>query len=437
MTRFLFVAATLATLVLSPAAPATALTPPDPATWVPHEEDPVIKELKKRDEDRRGDADKKTAEIREGLKKKKETEKKARKDLISSLPAGTYPGSPDIFDAPFHFKPQPQFMTGTCWSFAAISFLESEVARITGKKIKLAELYPVYWEYVEKAREYVRTRGASVFYEGSQLNSVTRMYGLYGAVPLAAYKGVVEADGRHDHQRLHREMSGYLKHVKATNQWDEAMIIAHIRAILDRHLGAPPETFEFEGATYTPKEFMDKVLNLDPTAYVEFMSTTREPMWTQAEFKVTDNWWHSTNYWNVPLADFYKAVFDATKAGYTVGIGGDVSEPGKVPKLDIAFVPSFDIPAKLIDQKAREYRIQNHSTGDDHGIHLLSFKRFKGHDWFLIKDSGRSARKGKHHGYYFFRGDYIKLKMLTVMVHKDAAKKLLDKIKRNVAEPGA
>ncbi|MBM4372840.1 MAG: peptidase C1, partial [Deltaproteobacteria bacterium] len=333
----------------------------------------------------------------------------------------------------FHFPPQAQYMTGTCWAFAGISFLESEVQRLTGQEVKLSELYPVYWEYVEKAREYVRTRGASAFSEGSQLGAVLRMFELHGAVPLAAYRGVAAEDGRHDHQRLFRELSGFLQHVKATGLWDEELVTGTVRSILDRHLGPPPERFEHGGATFTPAEFLEQVLRLRPGDYVEFMSTTSKAFWTQAEFEVPDNWWHDASYWNVPLEDFYKVLLSALRAGFTAGIGGDVSEPGKVPEQDVAFVPTFDIPPDRIDQDAREYRIWNGSTGDDHGIHAVGLGRMKGHDWFLIKDSGRSARKGKHEGYYFFRGDFIRLKMLTILVHRDAARDLLETIRKRQA----
>ncbi|MFH1532280.1 MAG: peptidase C1 [Pseudomonadota bacterium] len=409
-------------------APAAADGPRDPATWIPLDEDAVIKELKNREEARVKADTEATDAIRAALAAKAAQKKDARKDLRSALAAGSYPASTEIFSTLFHFPPQAQFMTGTCWSFGATSFIESEVKRLSGAEVKLAELYPVYWEYVEKAREFIWTRGGSTFSEGSQLNSVTRMYAKYGAVPLEAYKGVMEPDGRHDHQRLFLEMSDTLEHFKTVNRWDEDLIIKHIRDILDRHLGAPPETFTFKGKTYTPKSFLETVLRIDPDAYVQFMSTTLEPMWAQAEFAVTDNWWHDTTYWNVPLEDFYRLLPAAVQAGFTAGIGGDVSEPGKVPELDIAFIPSWDIPSDFIDQDAREYRIWNHSTGDDHGVHLVGYKRLGDHDWFLIKDSGHSARKGRHQGYYFFRDDFIKLKMLTVMVHKDAAKALLDKI---------
>jgi len=37
-----------------------------------------------------------------------------------------------------------------CWCFSTTSFLESEIYRLTQRKIKLSELHTVYWEYVEK-----------------------------------------------------------------------------------------------------------------------------------------------------------------------------------------------------------------------------------------------------------------------------------------------
>lgn len=90
-------------------------------------------------------------------------------------------------------------------------------------------------------------------------------------------------------------------------------------------------------------------------------------------------------------------------------------------------MPSFDIPPANINQDARELRIYNHTTEDDHGIRLPGLLRQGDHDWFLIKDSSRSAQR-KLSGYYFYRDDSMRLKLLTFMVHKDPAKALLAKV---------
>jgi bleomycin hydrolase len=155
------------------------------------------------------------------------------------------------------------------------------------------------------------------------------------------------------------------------------------------------------------------------------MSTMKHPFWTQGELEVPDNWWKDATYYNVPLDDFTAAVKSSIQKGFGIGIGGDVSEPGKVYRDDLAYIPSFDIPAEYIDQSAREYRIANGATTDDHGIHLVGWAELGGATWYLIKDSGRSSRHGANPGYYFFRDDYVRLKMLTAMVHRDAIAELL------------
>jgi bleomycin hydrolase len=143
---------------------------------------------------------------------------------------------------------------------------------------------------------------------------------------------------------------------------------------------------------------------------------------------VPDNWAHTTDYLNVPLDDWYAALKHAVQKGYTVAIGGDVSEPGYQGAENIAIVPAFDLPAEAITQSAREFRFTNHTTEDDHGLHVVGYLNQKGHDWFLVKDSARSSQRGKFPGYYFYRGDYVKLKMLTFMVSKEAVKDVMAKV---------
>ena len=91
----------------------------------------------------------------------------------------------------------------------------------------------------------------------------------------------------------------------------------------------------------------------------------------------------------------------------------------------------FDIPVEEIDDNARQFRFSNGTTTDDHGMHLVGYYEKDGTDWYLIKDSGSGSRNNDEtapeFGYYFFRGDYIKLKMMDFMVHKDAIPDLLRK----------
>ncbi|MDD5608942.1 MAG: C1 family peptidase, partial [Ignavibacterium sp.] len=89
------------------------------------------------------------------------------------------PKSKEEFKYYWHSDPVNQGQTGTCWSFSTTSFFESEVYRLTGKKVTLSQMFTAYWEYVEKVTEFVRTRGKSLVGEGSEANAVTRIYKKY------------------------------------------------------------------------------------------------------------------------------------------------------------------------------------------------------------------------------------------------------------------
>jgi bleomycin hydrolase len=276
-------------------------------------------------------------------------------------------------------------------------------------------------------RRFVRERGDSYLAEGSESNALPRIWKQYGIVTEGAYTGVLSKDGRHDHSRLIAQLTELADWVKAHDIWDEDRVLAMTRVILDRELGPPPQRFAYEGKEYSPKEFLAQVLRLNLDDYVEVMSTSSLPFYTQGEYKVPDNWWHDTSYYNVPLEEWYAAFKRAVQQGYTMALGGDVSEPGYNGFENEAVVPSFDIPQGYIDQDSRELRFYEHSTQDDHGIHVVGYAKVGGRDWFLIKDSARSSRWGKFEGYYFYRDDYVRLKMLEFTVHKDAVRDLLAK----------
>lgn len=334
------------------------------------------------------------------------------------------PHSPEEFQRIWHFPPKRQWWTGNCWAFSSTSFMESEIHRMTGRSIKLSEVYTVYWEFVAKAREFVRTKGKSLVAEGSESNALLLRWKEVGIVPEQDYPGLLKGQTFFDQGPLVEELSAYMEFVKKNQIWDDAQVTASVRLILDKYLGTPPARITVDGKEMTPQEYLRDVLRINPDDYVEFMSFLYVPFWTRGEYKVADNYWHSTDYLNVPLDQWYEALKGAVSRGFSVCIGGDVSEPGYNGTEDVAIVPTFDCPPEYIDQSAREYRFENGSTGDDHGIHVVGLTRQGDHDWYLVKDSSRSGQRGVP-GYYFYRDDYMRLKMLTFMVHKDAVRELL------------
>ncbi|MBU8922153.1 MAG: hypothetical protein KOO63_10085 [Bacteroidales bacterium] len=389
--------------------------------------DPVLKSMREECDSIRAIADSITAAIDKKYKEMEDQEKNDRKVIRFDFSGLKKPDGPEAFGAPFHFPPVPQYLTGTCWCFCTTSFMESEIKRLTGREIKLSEIYTVYWEFVEKARGFIRKRGHQPFVQGAESDGVFIIWEKYGVVPADAFSGLRKYD-KHNHNLMRSEMKAYLDMIADKGYWDEEENLIHIRAILDRYLGTPPERFEFEGQEMTPLRFYRDILKVDPDDYVQFISTLSSPFYQIVKFDVPDNWRPTDTYLNIPLDEFYSGIKIAAKNGFTVCIGGDVSEPGYYGPEDAAIVPSFDIPGDHIDQDSRELRIYTRETDDDHCVHLVGYKNHGGRDWFLIKDSARASRHGKHHGYIFYRDDYIKLKMLSYTVHRNAVPKILKKI---------
>ncbi|HBX49909.1 MAG: peptidase C1 [Bacteroidetes bacterium RIFOXYA12_FULL_35_11] len=365
----------------------------------------------------------------------KKTKKAVDKRFQMDMSGLDIPNKKALYDknTQWHLPPVSQGNTNTCWSFCTISFFESEAYRLSKGKtqVKLSEMFIVYNEYLDKVRQYIRQRGNSAFGEGSEANAVTRVMKEYGAMPLSIYSGLPAERKYHTHAEMFEEIEKYLKNLKTTNAWGEVTVINTVKEILHHYIGTPPTEFEFEGKKYTPKTFLKEYLQMNPDDYADILSYKQEPFWQQVEYKVPDNWWHNADYYNIPLDDYMKAIKSAIRNGYSISIGGDVSEAGFVRQFNAAMIPTFDIPSEYIDDDARQFRFSNSTTTDDHGMHLVGYIEKNGKDWYLIKDSGSGSRnvdeKAPEFGYYFFHEDYVKLKMMDFCVHKDAVKELLKK----------
>lgn len=346
------------------------------------------------------------------------------------------PNDPSLYKTVWSNPTESQGNAGTCWSFSTTSFYESEVLRQHGKKVEISEIYSVYCEYIEKARRYIEKRGNSHFSEGSEGNALARIMKMYGTMPEEAYSGLKDGRKFHSHAKMMEEMEAFLKSMKASNAWNVEYGIETIKSIMNHYIGVPPTEFVVEGKTYTPQTYLKDYLKINPDDFVEILSYKQEPYFQKVEYKVPDNWWHSKDYYNVPLNDFMDAVKKAIKNGYTLSIGGDVSESGFSKETNCAMVPDYDIPSAYINEDARQFRFSNETTTDDHGMQLIGYlENYKGQgkDWYLIKDSSSGSRNvgasSASFGYYFFHEDYIKLKMMGFTVHKDAVKDLLKKFK--------
>lgn len=339
-----------------------------------------------------------------------------------------FPTDIEEYKPEWHNNPLSQGSTGTCWCFAGISFLDSEIYRQSGQEIKLSEMYIVYWEYVARAEYFVENRGDMYFGQGSETNAVIKNMKKHGLVPAAQYTGKLKGQRFFDHSKMAKEIKSYFEYVEVNNLWDKTAVVNNVKSILNYYMTEPPTVVKVKDKEMSPVEYMTEITKLIPNDYVCFMSTLSKTYNQKGELEEPDNWWHNDDYYNLELDDFISVLTNALDNGYTLSICGDVSEPGYDKYAEVGIIPDFDIPQKYINADSREFRINNGSSTDDHCIHLVGLTKKDGQYWFMIKDSSSSGFDGPNKGYRFIREDYARLKILAIMVHKYGAKNVLNGI---------
>jgi bleomycin hydrolase len=218
---------------------------------------------------------------------------------------------------------------------------------------------------------------------------------------------------------LYAEIENLMQEAKRQGRWDESRLVSQATRILNRYLGEPPKNFAFKGKTYMPLSFLKEVVRLPWPEYVMVTSFENAHFNTFTELQVPDNWRHNTNFFNVRLPVFYDAFKGAVRGGYSVAVSIDITEPSYKVTGRYCFIPDFDIAPARIDQDARELRFLDGATQDDHAVHVIGWNNFGGEDWFLAKDSWKTAWQDGNKGDLFLHSSYVKLKVLAFIVHRD------------------
>ncbi|MEH0158056.1 C1 family peptidase [Limibacter armeniacum] len=330
-----------------------------------------------------------------------------------------------------------QGKTGTCWSFSTTSFIESEALRLGKGELDLSEMFFVRYNYPEKADKYVRYHGNSNFGEGSLSHDVLNVIRNYGIVPQKAYAGKEKADIMHDHSELFPVLESMLKTlVKAksvTPKWKDAF-----DAVLETYLGKAPEKFSIQGEEFTPKTYAEKVVGFNPDDYVELTSFSHHPYYSQFMLEVPDNW-AQASYYNLPLEEFESVMDYALDNGFSLVWDGDVSERSFSHKNGIAIVPEKDWSDKTLEEKEgtfnryekekevsvdlRQSLFDNYSTSDDHLMHVIGTVTDQNGKKYYVTKNSWGEDSNNFGGYLYMSASYIRLKSVSIMVHKDGIPK--------------
>lgn len=314
--------------------------------------------------------------------------------------------------------------TATCWAQATSSFIETEAIRQGKVPVVLSPMYFVSKTYMAKAEQYVRMEGHSVFGEGDLTFGAMTAYKKYGAIPQDIYSGLVENEGNdYDHDEMNKlllamvnSIATYKNNVITQNSWKKA-----IQGTLDAYMGTPPASFEYRGKTYTPKTFADEAIGINPDDYYEITSYSHHPFYSTFILETQANWNHGS-YLNLHINEWKELIDSALANGYTLSWDGDLSETGFNYKTGFAELSGPYKNESTITQEMRQKTFDNYSTKDDHNMHLVGVAEDKkGKRYYIIKNSW--GTESELNGYIYMSENYLLLKTISVMVHKDAIPK--------------
>jgi len=310
-----------------------------------------------------------------------------------------------------------QGRTGTCWSFATTSFLESEIMRKGFPETNLSEMFFVYHNYTNKAFQFLLYHGKNNFGEGSLSHDVLKIMREQGVMLYDAFPGI-QKDGKYDHSELIKDLKEKVDKLNEKGKGKvDASDLDSFNPVLKKELGKLPEKVETEdGKKLTAKELCEKY-QLNPDDYVELTSFSHHPFYKQCVVEVPDNWAHDL-YYNLPMDELVEVMKNAINNGYSVAWDGDTSEKTFVHKNGKADVPEKQMGK--IDQELHQKSFYDRTTTDDHLMHMVGLsKDAEGKDCFYTKNSW-GADSNEIGGYIHITEDYVRLKTIGILVHKDA-----------------
>lgn len=341
----------------------------------------------------------------------------------------------EIVDGHEATETKDQCRTGTCWSFATISFVESELIRMGKGQHNLSEMYNVRMTYPEKAEMYVRYQGKAQFGPGSLCHDVMNVIADHGMVPEEVYNGLNYGTDKHDHGEMDAMLEGMVKNLVEKNRgslspnWRDA-----VESVLDGYLGEVPEKFNYNGKSYSPTSFRDE-MGINPDDYVSISSFTHHPFYETFILEVPDNFSQQAFY-NVSIEELTDIAYGAIAGGYTVAWDADVSEKGFSFSNGMAIAPvagtkKADLFKTVVEemdvtQEIRQEGFDTYSTTDDHLMHITGVSKDQdGNKYFVTKNSWGTGNGND--GYQHVSESYFKLKTIAIMIHKDALPKELKK----------
>ena len=343
--------------------------------------------------------------------------------------------SPYVFSETIRLPATPvknQAVTGTCWSFATTSFLESELLRLGKGEFDLSEMHTVRYNYINRIDNNYLREGKGNLTEGSLSHMLINVVKVHGIVPESVYSGINYNSKSHNHTELNSFVNA-VANVAVAQKQRSPEYEKLLNSLFDIYLGVVPKEFDYKGKKYTPVTFFESLgINLDD--YVEITSFTHKPFYSQFVLDIPDNW-DAGRFYNVPLDELMQIIDYSLKNNYSVCWDGDMSENSYSDMMGVAVMATASEMAAeprqklsfsriykedVVTQDSRQSDFENFSTTDDHLMHLIGMaKDTNGTTYYTVKNSWK-PEINRFGGYNYLSENYVKAKTVGILVHKKA-----------------
>ncbi|MDR2697413.1 MAG: C1 family peptidase [Holophagales bacterium] len=325
-----------------------------------------------------------------------------------------------------HTPVKNQGSSGTCWCFATVSLIESEILRKGKGEYDLSEMHLVRATYPRSAKAYMRLHGAMDWGQGAQNTDALYAMSQVGLVPDTLYTGLLPGEKNHNHSELEKALGGFLSGIKSakrlTTAWPKA-----VEGILDAYLGnLVTFSFIYGNRTWTPMSFMKEHLQINPSDYVSVGTFTLYAPYSRFRVETPDNWSQDSSFINVPFDDFASLLDSAIDKGFSYAIASDVSEPGFVMNKGCALLldpdskPEEEKEIAVVTPELRTAMFDDWRTTDDHSMHCVGTATDdSGNKFYLVKNSW-GTENGPYKGFLYMSRNFMLAKTLYITVHKDA-----------------
>ena len=312
-------------------------------------------------------------------------------------------------------------------------------------------MFVAHKTYEDRAKASVRLHGDISFAQGGSFYDVVYCMKNYGMMPETAMPlpGTLYGDTLANFTEFFSIAESYVngiakgKQKKLSPAWFKGL-----NSVFDTYLGEVPETFTYNGVTYTPKSYQESLgLNMDD--YVSLTSYTHHPFYEPFILEIQDNWRWGESY-NLPIDELMTVMDNAVRNGFTFAWGSDVSEDGFTRNgiavcPDVTKAPDYSgsdmahwlglsnagkmqeattrpMPEIEVTQEMRQEAYDNWETTDDHGMVIYGLaKDQNGKEYFMVKNSW--GKTGRYDGIWYASKTFVKYKTMNILVHKYAIPK--------------